>query len=56
MLHIPCWNDYFNAGGTKEDPIRNMIKLELTNISDNGGPFSLTVVCVFVSSARGITI
>ena len=32
MLCIPCWNGYFNVGGTKEDPIPNMIKLELTYI------------------------
>ena len=32
MLHVPCCNGYFNVGGTKEDPIPNMIKLEITNI------------------------
>ena len=32
MLCIPCWNGYFNGGGTKEDPIPNVIKLELTYI------------------------
>ena len=32
MLCIPCMNGYFNVGGTKEDPIPNMIKLRLTNI------------------------
>ena len=32
MLHIPCWNGYFNGGGTKEDPKPNMIKLELAYI------------------------
>ena len=32
---VPCWNGYFNVGGTKEDPIPNMIKLELTNIPIN---------------------
>ena len=29
MLHIPCWNGHFNVGGTKEDPIPNMIKLPI---------------------------
>ena len=32
MLHISFWNGYFNVRGTKEDPIPNMIKLELTYI------------------------
>ena len=32
MLHIPCWNGYFNVGGTEEDTIPNMIKLEPTCI------------------------
>ena len=32
MLCIPCWNGYFNVGGTKEDISPNMIKLELINI------------------------
>ena len=32
MLHIPCWNGYFNVGGTQEDPIPNVIALELTYI------------------------
>ena len=32
MLCIPCWNGYFNVGGTKEDPIPNMIELELPYI------------------------
>ena len=32
MLHIPCWNGYFNVGGTKQDPIPNTIKMELNYI------------------------
>ena len=32
MLHIHCWNGYFNDGGTKEDSILNVIKLENTYI------------------------
>ena len=32
MLHIPLWNGYFKIRGTKEDPIPNVIKLELTYI------------------------
>ena len=37
MLHIPFWNGYFNVGGTKEDPIPYVTKLELTYISVEGG-------------------
>ena len=32
MLDIPCWNSYFNVWGTTQDPIPNMIKLELIYI------------------------
>ena len=32
MLHIHCWNGYFNVGGTKGDPIPNIVKLELPYI------------------------
>ena len=32
MPCIPCWNGYFNVGGTKEDAIPNIMKLELTYI------------------------
>ena len=32
MFYIPLWNGYFKIRGTKEDPIPNVIKLELTYI------------------------
>ena len=32
MLCIPLWNGYCKIRGTKEDPIPNVIKLELTYI------------------------
>ena len=29
MLHFHLWNGYYKIGGTKEDPIQYMTKLEL---------------------------
>ena len=37
MLHIPFWNGYLNVGGTKEDPIPCVTKLEPTYICVQGG-------------------
>ena len=37
MLCIPFWNGYINVGGTKEDPIPYVTKLELAYISIQGG-------------------
>ena len=37
MLWIPFWNGCFNVGGTKEDHIPYVTKLELTYISVQGG-------------------
>ena len=43
MLCIPCWNGYFNVGGTKEDLIPNMTELGLTDI-----PFKCGIIYPFV--------
>ena len=40
MLHIPLWNGYLNARGTKQDPIPNMTLLELIYVSIQGGIFN----------------
>ena len=51
MLCIPLWNGYFKIGGTKDDPIPYVIKLELTYIPVKHGIIDLDVNWFTVNSS-----